>query len=98
MRSSPEHDDTDGGHGLDTATMTATMTATRKSVLRSTIPYLLWNEFGERLAFYGLVTNLVIYLSTVMGQTPASAAVSARAFFTSSCLSRSFDFEDLVQA
>jgi len=80
MRSSPEHDDTDGGHGLDTATMTATMTATRKSVLRSTIPYLLWNEFGERLAFYGLVTNLVIYLSTVMGQTPASAAVSVNLF------------------
>ena len=75
MRSSSEPDDTDGGHGLDTATM-----ATRKSVLRSTIPYLLWNEFGERLAFYGLVTNLIIYLSTVMGQTPASAAVSVNLF------------------
>ena len=68
MRSSSEHDDTDGGHGLDTATM-----ATRKSVLRSTIPYLLWNEFGERLAFYGLVTNLIIYLSTVMGQKTVAA-------------------------
>ncbi len=54
--------------------------ATTRSILRSTIPFLLWNEFGERLAFYGLVTNLIIYLSSVMGQTPASAAVSVNIF------------------
>ncbi len=33
-----------------------------------------------RLAFYGLVTNLIIYLSSVMGQTAASAAVSVSIF------------------
>jgi peptide/histidine transporter 3/4 len=54
--------------------------ATARSVLRSTIPFLLWNEFGERLAFYGLVTNLIIYLSSVMGQTAADAAVSVNIF------------------
>ena len=38
------------------------------------------NEFCERLAFYGLATNLVIYLQTVMGADPASAATNLMVF------------------
>ncbi len=53
---------------------------TTRSVLLRVIPFLLWNEFGERLAFYGLVTNLIIYLTSVMGQTDADAAVSVNIF------------------
>jgi len=53
---------------------------TTRSVLLRVIPFLLWNEFGERLAFYGLVTNLIIYLTSVMGQTAADAAVSVNIF------------------
>lgn len=30
-------------------------------------PYILVNEFCERLAYYGLATNLVVYLTDIMG-------------------------------
>ena len=43
-------------------------------------PYILGNEFCERLAFYGLSTNLVIYLTRVMGQEPGFAAVQVNLF------------------
>jgi hypothetical protein len=33
------------------------------------------NELCERLAYYGLVTNMVTYLTRVMGSEPANAAV-----------------------
>lgn len=33
------------------------------------------NEFCERLAFYGLATNLVTYVTQVMGGDPATAAI-----------------------
>lgn len=32
------------------------------------------NEFCERLAYYGLATNLVVYMTRVMGQDASSAA------------------------
>ena len=33
------------------------------------------NEFCERLAFYGMATNLVIYLMREMGANPATASI-----------------------
>ena len=44
-------------------------------------------EFCERLAFYGLATNLVIYLQTVMGESASSAAVQCMLFEGSCYLS-----------
>ena len=38
-------------------------------------PFILGNEFCERLAFYGLSTNLVIYLTRVMGEDNGMAAM-----------------------
>jgi hypothetical protein len=38
------------------------------------------NEFCERLAFYGLATNLVTYITQVMGGDPASAAIQVSMF------------------
>ena len=55
-----------------------------RSVLRTVVPFLLWNEFGERLAFYGLSTNLIIYLTDVIGQSPSTAAININ-LFTGTC-------------
>ncbi|KAK9827526.1 hypothetical protein WJX74_008315 [Apatococcus lobatus] len=52
----------------------------QRSTLFTVCPYILGNEFCERLAFYGLATNLVIYLQTVMGAEPASAATNLMVF------------------
>ncbi len=38
------------------------------------------NEFCERLAFYGLATNLVTYITQVMGGDPAGAAIQVSLF------------------
>ncbi|EFJ40034.1 hypothetical protein VOLCADRAFT_70090, partial [Volvox carteri f. nagariensis] len=38
------------------------------------------NEFCERLAYYGLATNLVMYITTVMGGDPADAAIQVSVF------------------
>jgi hypothetical protein len=38
------------------------------------------NEFCERLAFYGIATNLVIYLSSVMGLSVGQATIQASLF------------------
>ena len=42
--------------------------------------YFVGNEFCERLAFYGLATNLVTYITRVMGGDPASAAIQVSLF------------------
>lgn len=46
-----------------------------KSTLWTTCPYILGNEFCERLAFNGLAANLVTYVAQVMGGDPAFAAI-----------------------
>jgi peptide/histidine transporter 3/4 len=50
-----------------------------QSILLTVTPFVLGNEFCERLAFYGLSTNLIMYL-TERGQSPGSAAVSINLF------------------
>ncbi|KAK9806330.1 hypothetical protein WJX72_010466 [[Myrmecia] bisecta] len=52
----------------------------QRSTLLTVCPFILGNEFCERLAFYGLSTNLVIYLTTVMGARPANAATNLMLF------------------
>ena len=52
----------------------------RRSTLLSVCPFILANEFCERLAFYGLSTNLVIYLTRVMGEDAGFAAVQVSLF------------------
>lgn len=52
----------------------------RKSTLLTVCPYILGNEFCERLAFYGLSTNLVIYLTRVMGEESGFAAIQVNLF------------------
>ncbi|XP_002972320.2 protein NRT1/ PTR FAMILY 8.3 [Selaginella moellendorffii] len=43
-------------------------------------PFILGNEFCERLAYYGINTNLVVYLTTVLHQGNAAAAKSVTAW------------------
>lgn len=51
-----------------------------RSTLLNVCPFILGNEFCERLAFYGLSTNLVIYLTRIMGQDSGFAAVQLNLF------------------
>jgi dipeptide/tripeptide permease len=52
-----------------------------KSICTASFSYLLsGNEFCERLAFYGLATNLVTYITRVMGGDPATAAIQVSIF------------------
>jgi hypothetical protein len=46
----------------------------RDRTLFTVCPYILGNEFCERLAYYGLATNLVVYMTRIMGQDASSAA------------------------
>lgn len=43
-------------------------------------PFILANEFCERLAYYGLATNLVVYLTDVMGMETSGTSPRARFF------------------
>eukprot|EP00891_Asterochloris_glomerata_P003785 jgi/Astpho2/3785/Aster-04319 len=52
----------------------------RRSTLLTICPFILGNELCERLAFYGLSTNLVIYLTRIMGARPAAAAMQVNLF------------------
>ncbi|GLC42322.1 hypothetical protein PLESTB_000659700 [Pleodorina starrii] len=52
----------------------------KKSTLLTVCPFILGNEFCERLAYYGLATNLVMYITTVMGGDPADAAIQVSVF------------------
>ena len=52
----------------------------RRSTLFSICPFILANEFCERLAFYGLSTNLIVYLTRVMGEESGFAAVQLNLF------------------
>ncbi|CAG9466836.1 unnamed protein product [Pedinophyceae sp. YPF-701] len=45
-----------------------------KRTLTSVCPFILGNEFCERLAYYGLATNLVVYLTRMMGLDTGDAA------------------------
>lgn len=56
----------------------------KRSTLLTVCPFILGNEFCERLAFYGLSTNLVIYLTSVMGYDSGFAAVQV-SLFEGSC-------------
>ncbi|KAK9791573.1 hypothetical protein WJX73_008951 [Symbiochloris irregularis] len=51
-----------------------------RSTLLTVCPFILGSEFCERLAYYGLSTNLVIYLTRVMGEEPADAAIQQMLF------------------
>ncbi|EFN56879.1 hypothetical protein CHLNCDRAFT_144528 [Chlorella variabilis] len=52
----------------------------RRSTLLTVCPFILGNEFCERLAFYGLSTNLIIYLTRVMGEDNGFAAIQLNLF------------------
>ncbi|MEW5301562.1 MAG: hypothetical protein WDW36_004415 [Sanguina aurantia] len=52
----------------------------QRSTLLTVCPFILGNEFCERLAFYGLATNLVTYVTQVMGGDPATAAIQVSIF------------------
>eukprot|EP01025_Chloroclados_australasicus_P021527 TRINITY_DN2264_c0_g1_i2.p1 TRINITY_DN2264_c0_g1~~TRINITY_DN2264_c0_g1_i2.p1 ORF type:complete len:591 (-),score=70.87 TRINITY_DN2264_c0_g1_i2:1663-3435(-) len=52
----------------------------KSSTLLTVTPFILGNEFCERLAFYGLATNLQVYLTTVLGIEPAPAATQVGLF------------------
>lgn len=52
----------------------------RRSTLLTVCPFILGNEFCERLAFYGISTNMVMYLTRVMGETSGVAAVQLNMF------------------
>lgn len=43
------------------------------------------NELCERLAYYGLATNLVTYITRVMGGDPAFAAILVRSQLGACC-------------
>jgi hypothetical protein len=47
----------------------------KPSVLLSVCPFILVNELCERITFYGLSTNLVVYLREVMAVDAGGAAV-----------------------
>eukprot|EP01023_Acetabularia_acetabulum_P006025 TRINITY_DN12502_c0_g1_i3.p1 TRINITY_DN12502_c0_g1~~TRINITY_DN12502_c0_g1_i3.p1 ORF type:complete len:589 (+),score=120.16 TRINITY_DN12502_c0_g1_i3:178-1944(+) len=52
----------------------------QRSTLFAVTPFILGNEFCERLAFYGLATNLQVYFTQVLGIAPATAATQIGAF------------------
>lgn len=56
----------------------------RRSTLFSVCPYILGNEFCERLAYYGLATNLVVYFQSYAGMS-ASGAVAQVGLWSGSC-------------
>ncbi|KAI3426893.1 hypothetical protein D9Q98_006837 [Chlorella vulgaris] len=52
----------------------------KRSTLLTVCPFILGNEFCERLAFYGLSTNLIIYMTRVMGEDNGFAAIQLNLF------------------
>eukprot|EP00879_Flechtneria_rotunda_P018658 GHRR01019581.1.p1 GENE.GHRR01019581.1~~GHRR01019581.1.p1 ORF type:complete len:740 (+),score=306.24 GHRR01019581.1:672-2891(+) len=52
----------------------------RRSTLLTVCPFILGNEFCERLAYNGLATNFVTYLTHIMGVDAATAAVEVMVF------------------
>eukprot|EP00892_Ulva_mutabilis_P001566 jgi/Ulvmu1/1140/UM107_0014.1 len=52
----------------------------RRSKLLTVCPYILGNEFCERLAFYGISTNLVIYLESVMKLNAGQSSIQTSLF------------------
>mmetsp|Transcript_13275 Transcript_13275/g.31436 ORF Transcript_13275/g.31436 Transcript_13275/m.31436 type:complete len:740 (+) Transcript_13275:102-2321(+) len=56
----------------------------RVSTLLRVCPFILGNEFCERLAFYGLSTNLVVYLKDIMDFSSSNAAAQVT-FFSGTC-------------
>lgn len=50
------------------------------SKLLTVCPFILGNEFCERLAFYGLATNMIIYLTDVMGLDAGNAGMQVSLF------------------
>lgn len=51
-----------------------------RSTLFSVCPFILGNEFCERLAYYGLATNLITYMRTEMLEEPAFSAIMVQLF------------------
>mmetsp|Transcript_33936 Transcript_33936/g.96157 ORF Transcript_33936/g.96157 Transcript_33936/m.96157 type:complete len:662 (-) Transcript_33936:13-1998(-) len=51
-----------------------------RSTLLRVCPYILGNEFCERIAYYGLAINLVNYLTKVMGLTTSESALQVMLF------------------
>mmetsp|Transcript_12865 Transcript_12865/g.24448 ORF Transcript_12865/g.24448 Transcript_12865/m.24448 type:complete len:571 (-) Transcript_12865:303-2015(-) len=56
----------------------------KRSTLLTITPFILGNEFCERLAYYGLATNLVVYFQRFGGQS-AAGAVSEVGLWSGSC-------------
>lgn len=52
----------------------------QRSTLFTVCPFILGNEFCERLAYYGLATNLITYMRTEMLEEPAFAAIMVQLF------------------
>uniref|UniRef100_A0A383WJ92 Major facilitator superfamily (MFS) profile domain-containing protein n=1 Tax=Tetradesmus obliquus TaxID=3088 RepID=A0A383WJ92_TETOB len=52
----------------------------KRSKLLTVCPFILGNEFCERLAYYGLATNFVTYLTHIMGVDAATAAIEVMVF------------------
>ncbi|GBG00630.1 hypothetical protein Rsub_13284, partial [Raphidocelis subcapitata] len=52
----------------------------KRSTLFSVCPFILGNELCERLAYYGLATNLITYLTRIMGIDAAAAAIAVMVF------------------
>eukprot|EP01026_Neomeris_dumetosa_P055140 TRINITY_DN49928_c0_g1_i10.p1 TRINITY_DN49928_c0_g1~~TRINITY_DN49928_c0_g1_i10.p1 ORF type:complete len:549 (-),score=54.66 TRINITY_DN49928_c0_g1_i10:308-1954(-) len=57
----------------------------KRSTLLTITPFILGNEFCERLAYYGLVSNLQVYFTQVMGIAPATSATQL-GLFSGTCM------------
>lgn len=51
-----------------------------RSTLFAVCPFILGNEFCERLAYYGLATNLITYMRVEMLEEPAFSAIMVQLF------------------
>lgn len=51
-----------------------------KSPMVTRAPFILVNEFCERLAYYGIATNIITYLTGQLGQSNSSAASAVNAW------------------
>lgn len=52
----------------------------KSSILYTVCPYILGNELCERLAYYGLATNLVTYVTSMIGGSAGNAAILVSIF------------------
>ncbi|KAG1657319.1 hypothetical protein FOA52_008047 [Chlamydomonas sp. UWO 241] len=84
MSGDPGLDDKTPLLGAQSSQSVAVHKRPKPSTLLTVCPYILSNEFCERLAFYGLATNLVTYVTDVMHGDAGFAAVLV-AIFEGAC-------------